>query len=147
MIYLLLILLVDEGFRGEAYQLPGEVEWTIGYGHYGSDVRDGDTITEAEAKVLLGEEVRQRLISITKIIPKFNTFPESLRAALFSEHYRGSIRQSPKTCKLINEGKFAAAADEFLDNNQYRNAYQLGIPGIRSRMERLVEELRKHGKK
>jgi|TARA_R100000789_G_C2896070_1_gene118953 GH24 family phage-related lysozyme (muramidase) len=147
LIYLLLILLVDEGFRGEAYQLPGEAEWTIGYGHYGSDVREGDTITEVEAKILLGEDVRERLISITEMIPKFNTFPEYLRGSLFSEHYRGSIRQSPKTRKLINEGRFMEAAEEFLDNDQYRNAYQLGIPGIRLRMERLADELRKYGEK
>jgi hypothetical protein len=81
------------------------------------------------------------------MIPKFNTFPEYLRGSLFSEHYRGSIRQSPKTRKLINEGRFMEAAEEFLDNDQYRNAYQLGIPGIRLRMERLADELRKYGEK
>jgi lysozyme len=147
LIYLLLILLVDEGFRGEAYQLPGETEWTIGYGHYGSDVKEGDVITEMEAQVLLGKDVKPLLISINKMIPAFNTFPEYLRGSLFSEHYRGSILQSPKTRKLINEGKFDEAADEFLDNDQYRNARQLGIPGIRPRMERLADDLRKHGKK
>ena len=147
MIYLLLILLVDEGFRGEAYQLPGETEWTIGYGHYGSDVKEGDVITEMEAQVLLGKDVKPLLISINKMIPAFNTFPKYLRGSLFSEHYRGSILQSPKTRKLINEGKFDEAADEFLDNDQYRNARQLGIPGIRPRMERLADDLRKHGKK
>jgi lysozyme len=147
LIYLLLILLVDEGFRGEAYQLPGETEWTIGYGHYGSDVKEGDVITEMEAQVLLGKDVKPLLISINKMIPAFNTFPKYLRGSLFSEHYRGSILQSPKTRKLINEGKFDEAADEFLDNDQYRNARQLGIPGIRPRMERLADDLRKHGKK
>jgi len=147
LIYLLLILLVDEGFRGEAYQLPGETEWTIGYGHYGSDVKEGDVITEMEAQVLLGKDVKPLLISINKMIPAFNTLPKYLRGSLFSEHYRGSIRQSPKTRKLINEGKFDEAADEFLDNDQYRNARQLGIPGIRPRMERLADDLRKHGKK
>ena len=147
MIYLLLILLVDEGFRGEAYQLPGETEWTIGYGHYGADVREGDTITKKEAEDLLGEDVRERLISITEMLPEFDTFPEYLRGSLFSEHYRGSIAQSPKTRKLINEGKFLEAADEFLDNDQYINAVARGIPGIRPRMERLAQSLRKHAKK
>ena len=147
MIYLLLILLVDEGFRGEAYQLPGETEWTIGYGHYGADVREGDTITKKEAEDLLGEDVRERLISITEMLPEFDTFPEYLRGSLFSEHYRGSIAQSPKTRKLINEGKFLEAADEFLDNDQYRNAVEEGIPGIRPRMECLAQSLRKHAEK
>lgn len=33
------------------------------------------------------------------------------------------------------------AADEFLDNDQYRNAEADGIPGIRPRMERVSSEL------
>ena len=141
------ILRKDEAFRSEAYQLPGESERTIGFGHYGADVKENDTVTRKEAEVMLDKDVRKRLVSIRKMIPAFNTLPKYLRGSLFSEHYRGSILQSPKTRKLINEGKFDEAADEFLDNDQYRNARQLGIPGIRPRMERLADDLRKHGKK
>jgi hypothetical protein len=49
--------------------------------------------------------------------------------------------QSPKTRRLINEGKYREAAYEFLDNDQYRTAEADGIPGIRPRMERVSEEL------
>tara|TARA_R110000824_G_scaffold95101_7_gene228842 strand:+ start:3622 stop:4110 length:489 start_codon:yes stop_codon:yes gene_type:complete len=141
------ILRKDEAFRGEAYQLPGETEWTIGYGHYGADVEEGDTITKKEAEDLLDQDVRERITSVNEMIEDFDSLPENLRGSLFSEHYRGSIAQSPKTRKLINEGRFLEAADEFLDNDQYRNAVEEGIPGIRPRMERLAEALRKHAKK
>ena len=49
--------------------------------------------------------------------------------------------QSPKTRRLINEGKYREASDEFLDNDQYRTAEADGIRGIRPRMERVSEAL------
>lgn len=43
-----------EGCRLTAYKpVPTEKYWTIGWGHYGPDVRQGDTITQAEADALL----------------------------------------------------------------------------------------------
>ena len=46
-----------ESFREEAYLLKGEKNWTIGYGHSGVDVKEGQTITEEEAYRLLIAEV------------------------------------------------------------------------------------------
>lgn len=43
-----------EGCRLEAYKaLPTEKYWTIGWGHYGPEVRPGDTLTQAEADAML----------------------------------------------------------------------------------------------
>lgn len=43
-----------EGCRLEAYKaVPTEQHWTIGWGHYGPDVRQGDRITQDEADALL----------------------------------------------------------------------------------------------
>ena len=43
-----------EGCRLKAYKpVPTETHWTIGWGHYGPDVREGDTITQAEADAML----------------------------------------------------------------------------------------------
>ena len=52
--------------------------------------------------------------------------PEELQINLFSEYYRGSVRQSPNTVSLINSGRYAEAADEFLNNDEYRR-----VRGIR----------------
>ena len=48
-----------EGCKLTAYKpVPTERYWTIGYGHYGADVKPGQTITQARAEVLLEQDVR-----------------------------------------------------------------------------------------
>lgn len=43
-----------EGLRLKAYKpVPTERYWTIGYGHYGADVKEGMTITEGQAENFL----------------------------------------------------------------------------------------------
>ena len=134
----------EEGLRLEKYK-PVETEehFTIGYGHYGPDVDGMGKITKQQAEDLLDKDVTQRVSEINNLMPDFNSFPDSARDAIFSEYYRGSIAQSPKTVKLINEGKYAEAAREFLNNEEYKNANDLGKPGIRPRMERVANELKK----
>lgn len=134
-----------EGFRSEAYK-PDEDEekYTYGFGHYGVD--EDDTITKDEAEELLDKDVKVRLDSVVDLIPDFSKFPDDLQQAIFSEHYRGSIQQSPKTRELINNGDFEEAAEEFLDNKEYREAEERGIPGIRTRMEKVSELLKKYAK-
>ena len=134
----------EEGLRLEKYKpVKTEEHFTIGYGHYGPDVDGMGKITKQQAEDLLDKDVTQRVSEINNLIPDFNSFPDSARDAIFSEYYRGSIAQSPKTVKLINEGKYAEAAREFLNNEEYKNANDLGKPGIRPRMERVADELKK----
>lgn len=47
-----------EGFRSCAYKpVSSEQYWTIGYGHYGPDVKSGDCISKSEAIALLRKDV------------------------------------------------------------------------------------------
>lgn len=47
-----------EQFRGTAYRAtPAEKYLTIGYGHYGSDVKEGQKITEGQALILLNKDM------------------------------------------------------------------------------------------
>lgn len=47
-----------EGLRLTAYKaVPSEKFWTIGYGHYGSDVKQGMTITKAQAEDYLRKDL------------------------------------------------------------------------------------------
>lgn len=133
-----------EGLKLEAYK-PDSTEpfYTIGYGHYGEEVKEGDTITEETAEEMLDEDIRPRIESLKEMLPEFDTYPESLQDALFSEHFRGSINDSPKTVKLIINHDFDEASKEYLRNKEYEQAEEKGIPGIRPRMEKLSEELSK----
>ena len=136
-----------EGKELTAYKpVDSEEYFTIGYGHYGADVEEGMVITEERAEELLHEDVMERVDSINNIIPKFEEMPKELKIAIFSEHFRGSIAQSKNTLRLINEGKFAEAADEFLNNDEYKNARRLGKSGIRPRMEAVANNLREYDK-
>lgn len=47
-----------EQFRGTAYKAtPAEKYLTIGYGHYGSDVKEGQKITDGQALILLNRDM------------------------------------------------------------------------------------------
>ena len=132
-----------EGLSLIPYQLPGEKHYTIGYGHYGPDVLEHKQtkITKKRAEDLLDKDVKVRVKEIDKLIPDFKKFPKDVQNAIFSEYYRGSIRQSPNTVDFINAGEYDKAAEEFLKNKQYENAEALGIPGIRPRMEAVQDAL------
>lgn len=56
-----------EGMRLKAYKaLPSEKYFTIGYGHYGADVKEGQTITEAEAETLLRADLKKYEAKVNK---------------------------------------------------------------------------------
>lgn len=46
-----------EGFHSIAYRNSGELYWTIGYGHYGSDIYEGQSISLESANRLLIAEL------------------------------------------------------------------------------------------
>ena len=137
----------DEGkpFLEATKVFDDEKNFTIGYGRNNASIKKGDKITLEEAQKNLAEDVKIRLEEIQDLIPNFSNLSDQLQLALFSEYYRGSIRQSPKTVKLINEGRFSEAAAEFLDNDEYRNAVDRGRRGIRKRMKRVFNLLRREG--
>ena len=131
-----------EGLELKAYKpVDSEEYFTIGYGHYGPDVKEGMTITQERAEELLNEDVIVRLDKIKNLIPDFVNFNEDQQTAIFSEYYRGSITGSPNAVKFINSKDYAKAAEEYLDNDEYKNARKLGKPGIRGRMEDVADAL------
>ena len=48
----------SEGFSDKAYILPGESDYTIGYGHSDANVYEGQTITEEAAERLLKADLK-----------------------------------------------------------------------------------------
>ena len=56
-----------EGLRLKAYKaIPTEKYYTIGYGHYGADVKEGQTITEADAEALLRADLKKYEAKVNK---------------------------------------------------------------------------------
>lgn len=100
-----------EGLELEAYLCPADI-WTIGYGHTG-DVKEGDTITKAEAEDLLDKDL-EKFRSGVNICVKV-PLNENQFGALVSFAYNvgiGSL-QSSTLLKLLNAGDYDAAADQF----------------------------------
>lgn len=134
----------EEEFRGEAYRATKDEEFlTIGFGHYGSDVKEGQTITEEQAIAQLRQDIDERIPEIERAIPSFNTFSDNLKVQIAQSWFRGGIAGSPDTIKLINEGKFKEASVEFLDNDEYRNAKERQRSGIIDRMDLVANALSK----
>ena len=144
-------LLPYEGFDEVARRGPGEKYLTIGHGHYGPDVKEGQRISREDAAALFQKDIEKRIPQIQKLIPAFDSFPASAQEAMFGEFYRGSLTNnkksgSPKTIRLINDGKFKEAAKEFLRNDEYINRVKLNRRGIGERMENVSRELMKMSK-
>lgn len=86
-----------EGLRLKAYKpVSTEEHWTIGYGHYGADVREGMTITEAQAE----EFLKQDCESAVKAVNALNrNFTQNQFDALVSFTYNCGAGNLKKLCK------------------------------------------------
>jgi lysozyme len=65
------LLKAHEGLRLTAYKCPAGV-WTIGYGHTGSDVKEGKAITQTEAERLLRLDVEWAERAVNAELPAIN---------------------------------------------------------------------------
>lgn len=131
------IIKAYEGFSPRAIKLAGEDEYTIGYGHYGSDVHAGDTITEAEATELMKKDLKV-FENAVKAAVKVN-ITQSQFDALVSLSYNigtGAFADSD-TIKALNEGKVGHAA---VDIPSWRRGmgYQI-LPGLEKRRQTELE--------
>ena len=131
------IIKTYEGFSPKAVRLTGEDEYTIGYGHYGSDVHAGDTITEAEATELLERDLKVFESAVKNAVKVDIT--QSQFDALVSLSYNigtGAFADSD-TVKALNEGKVGHAA---VDVPSWRRGmgYQI-LPGLEKRRQTELE--------
>lgn len=116
---------------------------TGGFGDYGPQVKVGQVYTREEDLARFQQRVQDRMQGIQETFPDFGKLPFNVRDSMVSSNYRGSLPGSPKTIDLINAGQFLQAGDEFLDNDEYRDAEgNTSKSGIRGRMERLSNALK-----
>jgi len=124
-----------EGLRFEAY--PDGKSFSVGYGHNG--VPEGTKITQQQADAYFEKDFSQKLAAARKAIPKFDDLTDELKIEIVQGFFRGDLSGSPKTLALINQGKFAEASEEFLNNKEYRSPDT--TQGVKRRMERISDAL------
>lgn len=164
-----------EGFVAQPYRDSKDL-WTIGYGSLIGDGSDeaykkspyytgkitmgrsgiasradtsGKSVSEETARAAMMKSIGEKAELATKesmLGDKFFDLSPDLQDAALSSVYRGGLSGSPKAMKNIREGKFADAAKEFLDNDEYRQAKKSGS-GVAARMEGLANLLKEEAKK
>jgi GH24 family phage-related lysozyme (muramidase) len=96
-----------EGCRLTAYKLKGETYYTIGYGHYGADVKKGMTISQAEADALFSKDLEKFEKHVNSYaVKKFPSLNENQFAALVSYCYNrglGGLKQLVNASNTITE--------------------------------------------
>lgn len=131
------LLKEHEGFREKAYKDTGGV-WTIGYGTIkwlGKPVEAGQTITDKEALLALQADLAWAQTAVNQLVRV--PLKQHMFDALVSFVYNiGESAFSKSTMlRLLNEGKYDQAAEQFKRWNQDNGKV---IPGLVSR--RKVEE-------
>lgn len=114
-----------EGCRLEAYRCPAGV-WTIGYGHT-KGVKDGMKISQAQAEEFLREDLRifeKAVESCVKAPLSQNQFD-----ALVSFCYNcgAEALRTSTLLKLLNEGKYFEAGEQFLRWNKAGGKVLVGL--------------------
>lgn len=122
-----------EGFREKAYKaVKTEEYYTIGYGHYGSDVKRGQVITAAQGEQLLANDLKKFEAKVNEYINRYN-FNQNEFDALVSFAYNiGSIDQ------LTNNGK-RTRADIRLHWLEYNKSGGKIIKGLTTRRTKELE--------
>jgi lysozyme len=120
-----------EGLELTAYRCPADV-LTIGYGHTGTDVYEGQTITSTEATTLLQNDLAKFEAAVEALVPSGLT--ENQFSALVSFTYNCGVENLKKSTllKKLKAGDLADAADEFL---KWTKAKGRVLPGLVKRRE------------
>lgn len=115
-----------EGTKLRAYRCPAGV-LTIGVGHTGPDVKEGQMIDYAEAVRLLYGDMAEADDAIDELVEV--PLSENQRAALLSFIFnvgRNAFRQST-LLRLLNAGNYAAASLQFA---RWDKAGKVQLPGL-----------------
>ncbi len=139
------VIIIDGKKYFKNYRLGNEKNITSGYGFYNKDNKEDGMVSEEQAMKDLKNNIKLKLIQTKKNIKNFDSLSNNLKKNIVSSWYRGSLSGSPKTIRLINEGKFEEAAIEFLNNDEYKAAVKSGS-GVAKRMEDVANAIKMESK-
>ena len=117
-----------EGFRTKAYRCPAGV-LTIGYGHT-SGVKEGDTVTQAQAESLLYDDIAPVYIKVASYDNKYN-WNNNEFCALLSFGYNLGINRIDQLTNMGTRSK-AEIADNIL---KYKYANGKVLAGLVTRRQ------------
>ena len=119
-----------EGCRLTAYKpVAAEKYWTIGYGHYGSDVQKGQKITQGKAEQLLKSDLVRYENNVMKFNAKYHWNQNEFDALVSFAYNTGSMD------KLVKNGKRSRVeiAEKILEYNKGADGEELG--GLKKRRQ------------
>ncbi|MGN6715515.1 lysozyme [Anaerocolumna jejuensis] len=125
------ILKKFEGCRLVAYKaLPTEQYYTIGYGHYGADVKQNMAITLSEAETMLKNDLKDYEKAVSKYV--LVDITQNMFDALVSFSYNCGTEALKKSTllKLLNKNDYIGAAEQFKNWNKSGGKT---IPGLTER--------------
>ncbi len=103
-----------EGVRLTAYKaVPTEEHWTIGYGHYGPDVKQNMRITQDQADEYFRKDVArfEKAVNDNVKVPLNQNQFDALVS--FTYNCGAGALQRSTLLELLNQGKYKEAADQF----------------------------------
>jgi lysozyme len=103
-----------EGCELEAYQDMVGV-WTIGYGHTGSDVHEGETISTADADQLLTNDLHRFETAVTSLVADATTSQQQFDAMVsFAYNLGAGALANSKVLAFHKAQDYEAAAADFV---------------------------------
>ena len=119
---------------------------TIGIGHLITNKEKAanafkNRLTEDQVLDLFKKDIKSKLDSAHRLFPKYGDYPLDLRIKLLDGIFRGDVSGSPGTIRLINANEWEKAANEFLDNKEYKEAVKKGY-GTGPRMKKIADAIR-----
>ncbi len=115
-----------EGFRETAYVCPAG-KLTIGFGHTGDDVHEGDIVTYHEAYNLLVYDLHTHVMALAPYVNVPVTQGQFVALASLAFNVGNVALKCPKLMRALNAGDVEAAAHEFLDVNKANGKVQPGL--------------------
>ena len=120
-----------EGCRLTAYKpVSSEKYYTIGYGHYGADVKEGMTITQEQAEEYLKQDLEKFEKGVDDCVKVGITQNQFNALVSFAYNCGIGALQTSTLLKKLNACDFEGAANEFL---RWNKSNGVALPGLTNR--------------
>lgn len=140
----------NEGVKNKPYK-DTKGFWTVGIGHLMTpqEIKSmaGRTLSDQEVNDLFARDLASKAKMAKRELGKaYDTLPKEAKVAILDGFFRGDMSGSPKALELLRAGKLPEAADEYLNNKEYRESVAMNKRGekhgVAGRMERNAAAIR-----